>query len=323
MLFLFLFFTHCCCIKKYDPENSIRKILNAVEKLEALSFTNSSIYSNQNEVDKKHEEFKQRSSNAISIRIQIENYSSKLLGDPLVSLACNLGYQIGGIHDVTAISPLTKNVFIYNNDHGGKYFGYRTCGALSFQIKQASDDSKYLISKVGKTEKGLRLFIPWYIPYECNTYINKFQVYYEPAEIDENGNWKYPLQNLQAYWKMTKLEDEVLGKQMAGEKENLYFYNYKAEGSNPREDKGFHVVGIINRKGCHSFLRVIIYEDGVEEYIQRFSPKILPEPLVRRRYSNIYKENRQDQTTVIGYILFAFAGIMLAVGLIKYCLKKL
>lgn len=33
---------------------------------------------------------------------------------------------------------------------------------------------------------------------------------------------------------MTKLEDEVLGKQMAGEKENLYFYNYKAEGSNPR-----------------------------------------------------------------------------------------
>ena len=33
---------------------------------------------------------------------------------------------------------------------------------------------------------------------------------------------------------MTRLEDEVLGKQMAGENENLYFYNHKSEGGNPR-----------------------------------------------------------------------------------------
>ena len=37
-----------------------------IQKLEGLSFTNSSIYSNQNEVDKKHEEFKQVK-NAIKI----------------------------------------------------------------------------------------------------------------------------------------------------------------------------------------------------------------------------------------------------------------
>jgi len=285
--------------------------LSQIERIGELNYTKESIYNYQK--DSPHhfiDQFKKRAgSYAISIIIQVENYSFKLLGNPIVTHLCSQAYQNEKVSRVTKIQPLTKNAFIFTN-HG--LLERRTCGTLSFQIK-SENDTAFAINEIRAKRYGVRVMIPWHVNWACNRYDNRFQTYFdtENVELTDSGNWKFPRgRNKKSY------------KAMMDELSSLA-YTYKEKDLDQallfhRRNREFTLLGIMGKSGCNPLLRVILYEDGVAfRDLSKFN--VSTKSVVLNLSS--YHQHRAQQVEIVAHICIGFGSILLIICLVKAFIK--